>query len=560
MPPPENCSAQEEQKNFSQVKDSQMPQRKIIRYALVSVVLTTVFLASLLLARSGEKPQDKTTEPAATTRRTEATSVSSLPLDAALAQEIDRAIDQSDQPQARWGAFVMSMKDGRVLYSRNGDRLFTPASNMKVYTTAVALDLLGADYRWRTSVYADKQRDADGTIAGDIILYGRGSPDLVSVSKGSKPSLTQFADQLYQSGVRNVRGNVIGDESYFRGDLFGLGWQWNDLQWYFGAEPSALTIDENSFEVTIAPAKKTGEAASVAMNRDTGFVQLLNNTNTAERDAATTIGINRGLSSNELRVWGDFPVGGRSFSAFISVHNPALWAATLFKKALIARGIKVDGEVRSRDARAPERERFDPQKAFEIAYQDSATLGQIARQTNKESNNLFAELILRTLGKERGESAPDPDPRKNRERGDDQAGAAVIKSWLDRNSIPNDGLAIRDGSGLSRLDLVTPEATTRLLVAMGKTNSAAIFHDSLPIAGRDGTLGWRLKSAAGRIFAKTGTISYVHSLSGYAVAENGEVLAFSIFCNDSNGRSNPVRLIDEIARLLTSYPTPPPKK
>ena len=553
MPLPENCSAQDEQKSFSPAKNLQMPPRQIIRYALVPVVLTTLLLASLLLARSGTGSQEKAKAPA-NTQRAQATSVSSAPLDTALAQEIDRAIDQSDQTQARWGVFVMSMKDDRVLYSRNGDRLFTPASNMKIYTTAVALELLGAEYRWRTSVYVDKQPDAQGTISGDITLYGRGSPDLVAIGKVPKPSLAQFADQLYQSGVRNVRGNVIGDESYFRGDLFGLGWQWNDLQWYFGAEPSALTIDENSFEVTIAPAKKTGDAASVALNRDTGFVHLLNNTNTAERDATTTIGINRGLSSNELRVWGDFPVGGRSFSAFLSVHNPALWAATLFKKALIARGIKVDGEVRSRDARAPEKERFDPQKAFEIAYQDSATLGEIARQTNKESNNLFAELILRTLGKERGESAPDPDPRKNRERGDDQAGSAVIKSWLDRNSIPNEGLAIRDGSGLSRLDLVTPEATTRLLVAMGKTNSATIFHDSLPIAGRDGTLSSRLKSAAGRVFAKTGTISYVHSLSGYAVAENGEVLAFSIFCNDATGRTNPVRLIDDIAHLLTSYP------
>ena len=559
MPLPENCSAQDEQKSFSPAKHLQMPQRKIIRYALVPVVLTTLFLASLLLARSGAESQEKTKGAATATRRAETTRVSSAPLDAALAQQIDRAIDESDQTQARWGVFVISMRDGRVLSSRNGDRLFTPASNMKIYTTAVALDLLGADYRWRTSVYADKQPDADGTIAGDLTLYGRGSPDLVSVGKGPRPSLAQFADQLYQSGVRSVRGNVIGDESHFRGDLFGLGWQWNDLQWYFGAEPSALTIDENSFEVTIAPAKKTGDAASVAM-RDTGFVQLRNNTMTAERDAPTTIGIDRGLDSNELRVWGDFPVGGRSFSAFLSVHNPALWAATLFKKALIARGIKVEGEVRSRDSRAPEKERFDPQKAFEIAHQDSATLGEIARQTNKESNNLFAELILRTLGKERGESAPDPDPRKNRERGDDQAGAAVIKSWFDRNSIPDQGLAIRDGSGLSRLDLVTPEATTRLLVAMGRTNSATIFHDSLPIAGRDGTLSSRLKGAAGRIFAKTGTIAYVHSLSGYAVAENGEVLAFSIFCNDATGRGNPVRLIDEIAGLLTSYPKPAAKK
>ena len=469
-----------------------------------------------------------------------------------LAQQIDRVIDESDLTQARWGVFVMSMKDGRVLYSRNGDKLFTPASNMKIYTTAVALDSLGADYRWRTSVYTDKQPDGAGVIDGDLTLYGRGAPDLVSMGKGTAPSLAQFADQLYQSGVRHVRGNIIGDESYFRAELFGLGWQWNDLQWYFGAEPSALSVDENSVELTIAPANKTGSAASLVVSRDNGYLHLTNNTTTAERDATTTIGINRDLSNNELRVWGDFPAGGRSFSAFLSVHNPALWAATLFKQALIARGIKIDGQARSRDFRVADGDRFDPQKAFEIAYQDSETLGDIVRKTNKESNNLFAELILRTVGKEHGAAAPDPDPRKNRERGDDEAGAAVVKSWLDRNGIASNALAIRDGSGLSRLDLVTPETTAHLLVAIAKTNAASVFHDSLPIAGRDGTLNSRLVREAGRVFAKTGTLTYDHSLSGYATTENNEVLAFSIFCNDATGRSNPVRIIDQIAGALVS--------
>ncbi|HYR77317.1 MAG TPA: D-alanyl-D-alanine carboxypeptidase/D-alanyl-D-alanine-endopeptidase [Pyrinomonadaceae bacterium] len=539
-----------------------MAKQKITKLALLKVVLPTLFLASLLIARSGFESKEKAKGPAATPAASAPLkpSAAKQPDDAALSQEIDRAIDGSDLTRARWGVFVISTKDGRVLYSRNGDSLFTPASNMKVYTTAVALDMLGADYRWRTSVYVDKQPDADGIIAGDVTLYGRGAPDLMSVRQGSGASLAQFADQLYQSGVRHVRGNVIGDESYFRSELFGLGWQWNDLQWYFGAEPSALTIDENSFELTIAPGSKPGSAASVAVSRDAGFVHLTNITMTGEREATNTVGINRGLSNNELRVWGDFPVGGRSYSAFLSVHNPALWAATLFKQALVARGIKVDGEVRSRDFRLPEKEKFDPQKAFEIASQDSATLAEIVRKTNKESNNLFAELILRTLGKERGASAPDPDARKNRERGDDEAGTAVVRSWLARNGISDDGLAIRDGSGLSRLDLVTPEATARLLVAIGKTNSATTFHDSLPIAGRDGTLGSRLQRGAGRISAKTGTISYVHSLSGYAAAENGEILCFSIFCNDSTVRNNPVRLIDEIAGLLISYPRSPAKK
>src|SRR5260221_1100124 len=205
-------------------------------------------------------------------------------------QEIDGTSDTSEVTRARWGVFVMSMKDGRVLYSRNSDSLFTPASNMKIYTTAVALDLLGADYRWRTSVYAEKQPDAGGVIEGDLTLYGRGAPDL-----DTKKGLVSLADQLYARGVRQVRGNIIGDESYFRGELYGLGWQWNDLQWYFGAEPSALTIDENSVDLTIAPANKIGSSATLTRNPEANYLHLTNHPLTTEPHGPTTIATNAGL-------------------------------------------------------------------------------------------------------------------------------------------------------------------------------------------------------------------------------------------------------------------------
>ena len=519
--------------------------------------IAACFLVPLLIGQTRarkESSKPNTPPPAAAKPAPSPTSLSTLAADVALAREIDRTIDTSDLTQARWGVFVTSLKDGRVLYTRNGGKLFTPASNMKIYTTAVAIDVLGADYLWRTSVYADKQPDADGLIDGNLTLYGRGAPDLQT------KNLASLADQIYQHGVRRVRGSIVGDESYFRGELYGLGWQWNDLQWYFGAEPSALTVDENSFDLTITPGRKVGDSATLTLNRAANYLHLINHTNTAERDAPTTIGINRGLSDNELLVWGDFPVAGRAFSASLSMPKPSLWAATLFKEALMARGIKVEGDARSRDFSAAESDKFDPPKAFEIAQQNSAALSEIVRHTNKESDNLYAELLLRTLGKERGASVPDPDSRKNRTRGDDEAGLAVIRSWLDRNSMPTDGLAIRDGSGLSRLDLVTPEATARLLIAISRTNNAMAFRDSLPIAGRDGTLRGRLPREAGRVFAKTGTLTYDHSLSGYAVRPDGEVLAFSIFCNDASEKANPVRIIDQIAALIAESGSTPAAK
>jgi serine-type D-Ala-D-Ala carboxypeptidase/endopeptidase (penicillin-binding protein 4) len=514
--------------------------------ALVGVI---VFVSALLAYSLLAKPAPNATEAQAVTERASPV-VSSAAADVEVSREIDRIIDASDAAQARWGVFVASMKDGRVIHARNSDRTFTPASNMKIFTTAVALDLLGPNHRWRTSVYAAKEMSADGSIDGDLVLYGRGAPDFDSKRSAGLPALV---DQLYGRGLRHVRGNIIGDESYFRGEIYGIGWQWNDLQWYFGAEPSALSIDENSVEVTIAAAGKSGEPASVIVTPNDNYLRITNNTTTGDPDARTTIGIIRDLSGHDLRVWGEFPVRGRAFSAFLSIPNPALRAATVFRQALIARGIKVDGEPRSRDFRMPDKEMFDPQKASELAYTDSQPLDVIIRKTNKESNNLYAELLLRTLGKERGATAPDPDPRKDRARGDDEAGVAVIKSWLSSHGISTKTLAFHDGSGLSRLDLVTPESAARLLMSIAKSDSGKVFVDSLPIAGRDGTLRGRMVPQTGRVVAKTGSLTYDNSLSGYVQTDAGETLVFSILCNDASGPVHPVRVIDQIIGLLARH-------
>jgi D-alanyl-D-alanine carboxypeptidase/D-alanyl-D-alanine-endopeptidase (penicillin-binding protein 4) len=454
-------------------------------------------------------------------------------------------IDKSDSGKARWGVFVMSLRDGRVWYSRDGDKLFTPASNMKIYTTAVALDLLGPDFRWRTSVYASTEPSPDGVIDGDVILYGRGAPDL-----DSKNGLPALADQLKQRGVRRVRGKIIGDESYFRGEQYGIGWQWNDLQWYYGAQPSALSVDENAAEVTLGPGSKSAGPASVVITPNDSHLELTNRATTGERDAATTIGIKRGLSNNELVVWGEFPIGGHAYSAFMSIHDPPLRAATVFKRLLNTRGIQVDGDVETRDFRTSESTRFDPQRAIELANIESAPLAIIVRTTNKESNNLYAELIVRTLGKEKGTSAPDPDLPKNAARGDDEAGVAVVKKWLSDHGINAISLALHDGSGLSRLDLITPESAARLLSIAAQASWRQSFYDSLPVAGHDGTLQGRLINITGRIVAKTGSLTYDHSLSGYATTQSGNILAFSIICNDATGQTRPVKTIDAIASRI----------
>jgi serine-type D-Ala-D-Ala carboxypeptidase/endopeptidase (penicillin-binding protein 4) len=525
-------------------------------FGILFLVLSIVSLRPLERSRAFSEPNNK--QPNSTTSSNVSNALADSPkTPESLSASIDSIIDESELSSARWGVSVISLSSGKEVYGRNASERFIPASNMKIYTTGVALDLLGADYRWRTSAYSRTQPDASGTISGDLILYGRGAPDLVARSrKGSDDgSLARLADNLYQHGIRQVIGNVIGDESYFRGETLGDGWPWTDLQWYFGAEASALSINDNEIQLSILPPVKTDTPPVVNLNDADKYVSVQNDLSVVKRGEKMTIGINRGLSDNKIRVWGDFPLGSRGFGARLSVHNPSLWAARLFLKALQDRGITVQGSAKTRDFRVPADERFDPAAAIELAFVSSKPLSEIVKDTNKESINLYAELLLRTLGRERGDLISKPE-MAGKERGDDEAGLDVIRLWLSRAGISTDGMALHDGSGLSRLNLVTPESISRLLVALSRTGAGSVFRDSLPISGRDGTLGDRLGKVSDRVMAKTGSLTYTTSLSGYVTAAGGEVLAFSILCNDKTARASAQRVIDQIVLILATNAGP----
>lgn len=496
-----------------------------------------------------------------------------------LQRSLDRLLDESNQTSARWGVFVASLRDNRILYARNADRLFTPASNMKLYSTAAALELLGADWRWRTSVYAAEPPDARGAIDGDLTLYGRGAPDFGAGDKDGEQQeegqIAELAANLYRRGVRRIGGNIVGDESYFSGNALGDGWLWNDVQWYFGAEVSALSVNRNEATLRITPASDVGAPAMLRIEKSGGdkdetgdsYFKFINDTVTAERDERMSIGVSRGLSDNEVRVWGKFPVKGSEYSVRLSVHQPALWAATLLRRALEARGIVIVGGARTRDARSSSSTTTTrdaaPARASELAFVISRPLGEIIRTTNKESLNLNAELLLRTLGKERAPAAVKTEEGKKTARPEpDEAekGIGVLRSWLRDTSgvVAADKLALHDGSGLSRLDLVTPQATAQVLAHMSRANqsTATLFRDSLPVLGRDGTLRTRLRGtkAAGRVAAKTGTLTYVNALSGYATLADGEQVVFSVMCNDETASApNTAAVIDRLLELLVNF-------
>ncbi|CAN5265088.1 D-alanyl-D-alanine carboxypeptidase/D-alanyl-D-alanine-endopeptidase [soil metagenome] len=452
--------------------------------------------------------------------------ISKRPEDVELAKKIDDLIEKSEFANGRWGVFAISLKDGRVLVAKDAQKLFNPASVLKILTSVVAIDKLGADFRWQTKVFAQNQIE-NGTLNGDLILYGQGAPDL------SDEGIENLANQLKAKGLQRIKGGIIGDESYFKGENLGDGWTWNELQWYYGAEASALTVNLNYTNLNLQNGKPQVSTAFMTVSGEVKPVQDIE-----------SIGVKRELGANKIYVWGE----GKNLDVRVAVQNPARWAATILKDALQKKGITVEGEAKSADWKAENK--FIPENATELASVESKTLAEIVRKMNKDSVNLFAELILRTLGKKFGETAPDENAKLQKVRGDDSAGTSVVKKWLSEKNIANDEIKIHDGSGLSRLDFVTPESLGRALVFASQSKFADVFKNSLPIAGTDGTLRGRLGNVSGKILAKTGSITYVNALAGYANNSN-ETLAFVILCNNETRKSDSSVVIDAIAAKLT---------
>ncbi|HSK74144.1 MAG TPA: D-alanyl-D-alanine carboxypeptidase/D-alanyl-D-alanine-endopeptidase [Pyrinomonadaceae bacterium] len=456
--------------------------------------------------------------------------ISEKPEDKQLCEKVNQIIENSQFANARWGVIAVSLKDGRVACGRDARKLFTPASVQKVLTSIVALDKLGANFRWKTTVYSQNQIREDGVLEGDLILYGQGAPDF------DTSGVEQLINQLKSKGLKSVSGNIVGDASYFLGDSLGDGWTWNDLQWYYGAEASALTINENQTSIY------TENGQTVA---STDFVEI--STNVSPPKEMEAIGIKRELGANKFYVWGE----GRHVAGRVSVEKPELWAAKILKKKLEENGITVSGEAQARDWKSENK--LNAETAVELASVESRTLGEIVRMMNKKSVNLYAELLLRTLGRKFGNEAPDTNAKKQKLRGDDTAGASLVKKWLKEKNVAVQEIEIHDASGLSRLNFITPEALGRALVYAAQANFADTFKDSLPIAATDGTLGGRLGKVRGRVLAKTGSITYVNSLAGYAGTKGEDTFAFAVLVNNDTRAGDSSRVIDEIVTAMAEF-------
>lgn len=454
---------------------------------------------------------------------------------------------------------VASLDTGRTLFEENAEKLLHPASNMKIYTVAAALDRLTPDFRFKTSAYVSMMPDAAGTIRGDLIIYGRGDPSFAaSFNNGDYyKAIDDFAARIAATGVKRIEGNIIGDESYFTGGHFGYGWEWDDLQWYYGAEISALTVNDNSLDLFVKPGTSVGAQAVVSTGPATPLISIVNRATTGPQGTKRDLKVVRPLGTNTLEITGTVPLGldatDKGLIGSIAVPNPALVFVYMLRSSLAAKGVIITGQSQMIDARGRGGLPLRTESLVELASVQSPPLSVIAAQTMKPSQNLYTELLLRTLGKT---IAPNIS-LANSERTTVDDGIEVVKTFLRGAGIePRGNFVQADGSGLSRHDYITANGTTQLLTHMSTHRFSAAFRDSLPIAGVDGTLRTRFKGtpAAGNLRAKTGTISGVASLSGYVTSAAGERLVFSIILNNYPEESSSRRShLDAIALLLTTF-------
>jgi D-alanyl-D-alanine carboxypeptidase/D-alanyl-D-alanine-endopeptidase (penicillin-binding protein 4) len=448
------------------------------------------------------------------------------------------------------GAKVVSLNSGKVIFEQNAEKYFMPASNMKNFTVAAAIEKLTPDYRFATGVFASAKPDEKGAIKGDIVVRGSGD---VSISYSFNDDdrfkgIDRLADALIQAGVKRIDGGVIGDDSYFKGSAIPGGWEWDDLQWYYGAEVSALSINDNAIALSVVP----GPAGYQCAARVTPFnlvVRVQNRCMTTAAGTPRTLKIERKLGENMIEISGNLPVGNGGFNNNVTISRPAEMFASMLKQRLTEKGVVVTGQGRAIATGFT----TPAMPLVEIAKIESPPLTLIAAKTMKPSQNMYTETLLWTLGEEerkRALIAPGLQPSSA------ELGIGVVKGFLKQAGIAEDAVVQYDGSGLSRHNLITPSAVVQLYTYMAKQSKfTQAWRDSLTIAGVDGTLRKRFEGtrAQANVRGKTGTIDQVSALSGYVTTAAGEQLVFSMLVNGVPQNSTRVGLIDEIVLMLANF-------
>jgi D-alanyl-D-alanine carboxypeptidase/D-alanyl-D-alanine-endopeptidase (penicillin-binding protein 4) len=432
-----------------------------------------------------------------------------------------------------WGILIVDAQTGELLFEKNADSYFVPASNMKLFTTALALAKLGPDYRFHTTLETRGAISPEGTLSGDLVLVGRGDPNLSNrkfpfelkeeFDGPPEEVLIKLADALVAHGVKEISGDVVGDDSYFPRERYPNGWEIDDMVWEYGAAISAIVVDDNTVSLTLTPGEKMGDPVQASVSPLTPDFTLQNDVITAAAEVKSDLTLTRDPGANLVVVRGTMPAKSSPRKLVLAIEEPAQHAASLLAALLAERGVKIDGKIR-----AVHVAESDTTPRVVLAEHVSVPLGDSVKLVNKISQNLHTEMLLRTAARQNGLWITPED---------------MLKTPLDfyaSAGIAADDVIQTDGSGLSRHDLVTPRAIVTLLkYAQGQTWFAP-YYASLPVAGIDGSLQDRMKGtvAAGRIHAKTGSVEHVRTLSGFAETPSGRRLIFSFLSNNQGGKNH----------------------
>ncbi|MGB6975712.1 MAG: D-alanyl-D-alanine carboxypeptidase/D-alanyl-D-alanine-endopeptidase [Terracidiphilus sp.] len=487
-------------------------------------------------------------------RRAEHRPAQSAEATGTLAERVQKILSAPDVELDDFGISVADL-DGKQIYGLNENRLFTPASNAKLATTAAAFALLPVDtLTWTTHVVADGPVDAAGTLHGNLVILGVGDPTLSNSvypyrepdATGPAPPKTQtmnvlnlLAQQIEQAGVRAVDGNIIGDDSYFLSEPYGTSWSWDDLQWDYGAPASALTFNDNTVQIEFLPDSASPGGLLTVWNPPVDYYTLENTMTAAPAGQAAHPGLSRMPGSLLVRAWGTAPHQGLETS--LAVNDPAEFTALAFDQALEQRGIQVVGAATSAHRLPNGTGDFSAERDQHLVFLPvtlstveaplngrrvlathiSVPLIEDIKFTNKISQNLHAELLLRLLGKL---CASD---------GSLEQGTRVVRQFLINAGIQDDEFFFYDGSGMSMDDRIAPRALTQLLAYARRQPWGQQWRETFPIAGEDGTLIHRFLQSPlkGRVWAKTGTLNETSALSGYLKTDSGKTLVFSILVN-----------------------------
>jgi D-alanyl-D-alanine carboxypeptidase/D-alanyl-D-alanine-endopeptidase (penicillin-binding protein 4) len=457
--------------------------------------------------------------------------------------------------KGEWGLLIVDAQTGETLYQQNADRYFVPASNMKLFTTALALAKLGPEYKFHTTLETSGTI-SNGVLTGNVALVGRGDPNLSNrkfpyelkeeFDGPPEKVLVELVDGLVAKGLKGISGDVIGDDSYFPRERYPSGWEIDDMVWEYGAAISSIVVDDNTVTLTLIPGEQPGSAVQATESPATPDFLVENDVVTSAPDVKSDLTLTREPGARLVVVKGTMPARGAPRKLVLAIEEPAQHAAAVLKQLLEARGVTVDGVARARHE-APKTQE-DPTI---LAEHVSVPLSDAVKLINKISQNLHTEMLLRTVARQGGVWGTDDDLMR------------VPQDFYASAGVSPDDVIQSDASGLSRHDLVTPRAIVALLTFAQKQPWFETYYNSLPVAGVDGTLEDRMKNtpAAGHIHAKTGSVEHVRTLSGFAETASGRRLIFSFLSNNQGGKNHEAAdaLTGLCVAMLEEFNAAPPK-